>query len=73
MSLFQIDEIIESLHISKDTLNAVKGRMRTEMAKGLGKATNPTAKIKMFPTYVRSLPTGKGNVNRIIVYSWSRK
>lgn len=58
-----VDQIIETLHISKEKLQDVKGRMRKDMIKGLGKATNPTAKIKMFPTYVRCLPTGqeKGN------------
>ena len=56
----QVDEIIETLHVSKEKLVDIQGRMTSEMIKGLGKATNPTAKVKMFPTYVRSLPTGQG-------------
>ena len=34
--------------------------MLGEFNKGLGKETNPTAKVKMFPTYVRDVPDGTG-------------
>ncbi|KAM3835613.1 hexokinase HKDC1-like isoform 1-T1 [Vipera latastei] len=33
-------------------------RFQAEMAKGLGRDTNPTATVKMLPTFVRSLPDG---------------
>ena len=37
--------------------------MRMEMDKGLNKETNPSAKIKMIPSYVTALPDGteRGN------------
>lgn len=31
-----------------------------EMKKGLGKDTNPDAKVKMIPSYVTNLPNGTG-------------
>lgn len=34
--------------------------MLGEFNKGLGKETNPTAKVKMYPTYVRDVPDGSG-------------
>lgn len=34
--------------------------MLGEFNKGLGKETNPTAKVKMYPTYVRDVPDGTG-------------
>ncbi|XP_072027138.1 hexokinase type 2-like [Amphiura filiformis] len=58
-NLLRVSQILESLFVSKETLNDVKGRMRKEMVKGLGKSTNADAKVKMFPTYVRSLPSGQ--------------
>lgn len=37
--------------------------LEQEMDKGLGKLSNPQAKVKMFPTYVRSLPNGSEEGN----------
>ena len=34
--------------------------MTSEMKKGLSKATNPNAKVKMIPSFVESLPDGTG-------------
>lgn len=36
-------------------------RFRREMDKGLCSDTNPTAAVKMLPTFVRSTPDGTGN------------
>ncbi len=44
--------------MSKDALNRVMALMLSEMNKGLDPATHAKADIKMFPTYVRSLPDG---------------
>ena len=38
----------------------VSVRFRREMDKGLGRDTNPTAAVKMLPTFVRSTPDGTG-------------
>ena len=35
-------------------------KMNLEMLKGLSKDTNPTAKVKMIPSYVTHLPDGSG-------------
>uniref|UniRef100_A0A803VM42 Hexokinase-2 n=1 Tax=Ficedula albicollis TaxID=59894 RepID=A0A803VM42_FICAL len=36
----------------------VMARFQAEMVKGLGRDTNPTATVKMLPSFVRSLPDG---------------
>uniref|UniRef100_A0A663M815 Hexokinase-2 n=1 Tax=Athene cunicularia TaxID=194338 RepID=A0A663M815_ATHCN len=41
-----------------ETLQEVSQRFRKEMEKGLGADTNPTASVKMLPTFVRSTPDG---------------
>ncbi|XP_033098431.1 hexokinase-2-like [Anneissia japonica] len=55
---FSIDSLLESLHLSEDNLRDIMHRLDREMVKGLEAATNATAKVKMFPTYVRSIPDG---------------
>lgn len=54
----QIEQLLEKFKLSKDCLNKVMNLLLTEMYKGLNADTHPTADIKMFPTYVRSLPDG---------------
>uniref|UniRef100_A0A4W4FEN0 Hexokinase-2 n=1 Tax=Electrophorus electricus TaxID=8005 RepID=A0A4W4FEN0_ELEEL len=46
------------LRLSEENLMDVSMRFRREMDKGLGRDTNPTAAVKMLPTYVRSTPDG---------------
>uniref|UniRef100_A0A8D2KV67 Hexokinase-2 n=1 Tax=Varanus komodoensis TaxID=61221 RepID=A0A8D2KV67_VARKO len=41
-----------------DTLQEISNRFRKDMEKGLAADTNPTAAVKMLPTYVRSTPDG---------------
>ena len=38
------------------------GVMLDSFNKGLGKETHDTARVKMYPTYVRSVPDGTGMV-----------
>uniref|UniRef100_A0A671YHQ0 hexokinase n=1 Tax=Sparus aurata TaxID=8175 RepID=A0A671YHQ0_SPAAU len=40
------------------TLLDIMQQFRRELAKGLGRDTNPTAALKMLPTFVRSIPDG---------------
>lgn len=54
----QVNAILDALHLNLDNLKDIQGRMYESMVKGLGSATNPTSVVKMFPTYVRSLPDG---------------
>lgn len=54
----QIEQILSRFKLSKDCLNKVMNLLLVEMFKGLDDKTHPVADIKMFPTYVRSLPDG---------------
>lgn len=44
--------------------------MLGEFNKGLGKETNPTAKVKMYPTYVRDVPDGSGKTPFYLSGGW---
>ncbi len=48
------------MRLSQENLMDVSKRFRREMDKGLGRDTNPTAAVKMLPTFVRSTPDGTG-------------
>lgn len=48
------------MRFSDETLRDIMGRFRREMESGLGRDTNPTANVKMLPTFVRSIPDGSG-------------
>uniref|UniRef100_A0A4W4FEV4 Hexokinase-2 n=1 Tax=Electrophorus electricus TaxID=8005 RepID=A0A4W4FEV4_ELEEL len=54
----QVDKFLYHLRLSEENLMDVSMRFRREMDKGLGRDTNPTAAVKMLPTYVRSTPDG---------------
>jgi hexokinase len=54
----QIEHILGKLKLNKEALHNIMQLMLEEMHKGLDKATHDNADIKMFPTYVRSLPDG---------------
>ncbi|XP_034286538.1 hexokinase-2-like isoform X2 [Pantherophis guttatus] len=54
----QVDKYLYHLRLSDDTLRDISERFRKEMEKGLGADTNPTASVKMLPTFVRSIPDG---------------
>uniref|UniRef100_A0A665UB32 Hexokinase-2 n=1 Tax=Echeneis naucrates TaxID=173247 RepID=A0A665UB32_ECHNA len=56
--LFQIDKYLYSMRLSDETLLDITQRFRIELAQGLGQDTNPTASLKMLPTFVRSIPDG---------------
>uniref|UniRef100_A0A671VW83 hexokinase n=1 Tax=Sparus aurata TaxID=8175 RepID=A0A671VW83_SPAAU len=46
------------MRLSDDTVKDIMGRFRREMENGLSRDTNPTATVKMLPTFVRSIPDG---------------
>lgn len=58
--IFQIDKYLYSMRFSDETLLDIMHQFRREMVKGLGRDTNPTAALKMLPTFVRSIPDGSG-------------
>uniref|UniRef100_A0A8C5CK43 hexokinase n=1 Tax=Gadus morhua TaxID=8049 RepID=A0A8C5CK43_GADMO len=54
----QIDKYLYSMRFSEETLSDIMQRFRRELARGLGQDTNPTATLKMLPTFVHSIPDG---------------
>ena len=60
LSVLQIDKYLYSMRFSDETLKDIMNRFRREMENGLERDTNPTASIKMLPTFVRSIPDGSG-------------
>ncbi|XP_046507800.1 hexokinase HKDC1 isoform X3 [Equus quagga] len=59
--LFQVDRFLYHMRLSDETLLDIMARFQAEMQKGLGKDTNPTASVKMLPTFVRAIPDGSEN------------
>uniref|UniRef100_A0A3Q0S8V0 Hexokinase-2 n=1 Tax=Amphilophus citrinellus TaxID=61819 RepID=A0A3Q0S8V0_AMPCI len=53
-----VGKYLHRLQLSDQTLMDVSIRFRREMDKGLCRDTNPTAAVKMLPTFVRSTPDG---------------
>ncbi|KAG9330231.1 hypothetical protein JZ751_026032, partial [Albula glossodonta] len=53
-----IDKYLYSMRFSDETLLDIMTRFRRELENGLGRDTNPTANVKMLPTFVRSIPDG---------------
>ncbi|NXD44248.1 HXK1 protein, partial [Copsychus sechellarum] len=54
----QIDKYLYAMRLSDETLLDVMARFRREMKNGLSRDFNPTAAVKMLPTFVRSIPDG---------------
>uniref|UniRef100_A0A8C5Q7I6 Hexokinase-2 n=1 Tax=Leptobrachium leishanense TaxID=445787 RepID=A0A8C5Q7I6_9ANUR len=54
----QNNRFLYHMRLSDETLLDLMGRFQAEMEKGLKKDTNPTASVKMLPTYVRTTPDG---------------
>ncbi|XP_037865065.2 hexokinase HKDC1 isoform X3 [Chlorocebus sabaeus] len=57
----KVDRFLYHMRLSDDTLLDIMRRFRAEMEKGLAKDTNPTAAVKMLPTFVRAIPDGSEN------------
>uniref|UniRef100_A0A665X0S7 Hexokinase-2 n=1 Tax=Echeneis naucrates TaxID=173247 RepID=A0A665X0S7_ECHNA len=58
ISHFLVDIYLKRLQLSDETLMDLSLRFRREMDKGLCRDTNPTAAVKMLPTFVCSTPDG---------------
>jgi hexokinase len=48
------------MRLSDETLIDIMMRFKREMQNGLSRDFNPTATVKMLPTFVRSIPDGSG-------------
>ncbi|KAL2299266.1 hypothetical protein Nmel_013916 [Mimus melanotis] len=53
-----VDEVLAPLRLTRADLEKVQALMREEMDRGLCKETNPTASVRMLPTYVSHTPDG---------------
>ena len=51
---------MKEFQLSADDYIDVMESLEVEMNRGLDERTHPTAAVRMFPTYVCSLPTGQG-------------
>ncbi|XP_063167085.1 hexokinase-2-like isoform X2 [Candoia aspera] len=54
----RIDRYLYHMRLSDEMLHDISDRFRKDMEKGLRADTNPTASVKMLPTFVRSIPDG---------------
>ncbi|XP_023365336.1 putative hexokinase HKDC1 isoform X2 [Otolemur garnettii] len=54
----KVDRFLYHMRLSDETLLDVMARFQAEMERGLAKDTNPTASVKMLPTFVRAIPDG---------------
>ena len=58
--IFQIEQYMKQFDLDDATYEKVSATLLAEMELGLGRTSNASAVIKMFPTYVRALPDGSG-------------
>lgn len=61
---FQIEAFVKGFKLSTLTYKRVMHLLNQEMNNGLKEQTHHVADIKMFPTFVRSLPDGSGKALR---------
>uniref|UniRef100_A0ABI7Y861 hexokinase n=1 Tax=Felis catus TaxID=9685 RepID=A0ABI7Y861_FELCA len=54
----KIDKYLYAMRLSDETLIDIMTRFKKEMKNGLSRDFNPTATVKMLPTFVRSIPDG---------------
>lgn len=53
-----LDEILANYRLSNETYEKIRDILDQEMTKGLSRQGNASAVVKMFITYVQSLPDG---------------
>ena len=60
------------MRLSDETLLDIMNRFKKEMKNGLSRDFNPTATVKMLPTFVRSIPDGSGEslTQRLCSQGW---
>lgn len=54
-----LEQITSKFHLTDAHLMHIEKRMLDEVNRGLGKATNRTANVKSFVTYVHEIPSGR--------------
>ncbi|XP_072288894.1 hexokinase-2 [Eucyclogobius newberryi] len=58
VQVHKVDEYLQNLQLTDEALMDLSMRFRREMDKGLYRDTNPTAAVKMLPTFICSTPDG---------------
>uniref|UniRef100_A0A7N6B9K7 Hexokinase-2 n=1 Tax=Anabas testudineus TaxID=64144 RepID=A0A7N6B9K7_ANATE len=58
LCMLAVDQHLQHFQLSDEVLVDVALKFRQEMDRGLCRDTNPTAAVKMLPTFVRSTPDG---------------
>lgn len=58
-----VENLVRPFILKDEDYKHLMDIMLQEFNKGLGKDTNPTAKVKMYPTYVRDVPDGSEDGN----------
>lgn len=53
-----VENILRPFNLNDDDYKKIMGVMLNNFNQGLGKETNAAARVKMYPTYVRSVPDG---------------
>ena len=60
MCNLQVDEVLKEYNHGLSTYVKIRDLMNKEMEKGLSRSENANSSVKMFITYVQSLPNGSG-------------
>jgi len=69
VQLESVEVFLKDYNLSLPTYLKVGEVFYSEMVKGLSKAGNADASLKMLITYVRNLPTGKGASDSLCYFS----
>ncbi len=56
----QIDDFMRDFRLTDETYERIMDLLDAEMRRGLGASTHRASTVRMFPTYVRSIPDGSG-------------
>lgn len=68
--ILQVENLVRPFILKDEDYKRLMDIMLGEFNKGLGKETNPTAKVKMYPTYVRDVPDGSGKTPFYLSGGW---
>lgn len=68
--VLQVENLVRPFILKDEDYKLLMDIMLGEFNKGLGKETNPTAKVKMYPTYVRDVPDGSGKTQFHLFGGW---
>ena len=51
---------MKDFNLEDDTYSDISKLLSTEMERGLGKETHHASTVRMYPTYLRTIPDGSG-------------